>query len=236
MANGSAAAGTAAGAGAVISPWAPLGITVFRVLWFAQLGSNIGTWMQTVGAQWFLVESAAGATIIALVQTASLTPSLLFSLPAGVLSDSVDRRRLLIWGSLASAVIASGLTAVTAANALTPVLLLVFTFVLGITAALTGPAWQAIQPELVPREQIAAASGLGGITVNGARAVGPALAGVLLGRHRHGRGLRHQRVELRGRRARAHLVAQSAPERARRPRNPPGPLYAPGCATSPQRT
>ncbi|UFS59944.1 MFS transporter [Subtercola endophyticus] len=187
--NGAASNGSASGAAAAsgsripavaVSPWAPLGITVFRVLWFAQLGSNIGTWMQTVGAQWFLVESAAGATIIALVQTASLTPSLLFSLPAGVLSDSVDRRRLLIWGSLASAAVATALTALTAVNALTPVLLLAFTFVLGVTAAVTGPAWQAIQPELVPRNQIAAASGLGGITVNGARAVGPALAGVLL--------------------------------------------------------
>jgi MFS family permease len=168
------------GAAATVSPWAPLGITVFRVLWFAQLGSNIGTWMQTVGAQWFLVESAAGATIIALVQAASLTPSLLFSLPAGVLSDSVDRRKLLIWGSLASAVIATALTVFTAANDLTPTLLLVFTFLLGITAALTAPAWQAIQPELVPRNQIAAAAGLGGVTVNGARAIGPALAGVLL--------------------------------------------------------
>ncbi|MEF2975684.1 MFS transporter [Subtercola sp. YIM 133946] len=168
------------GGAAAVSAWAPLGITVFRVLWLAQLGSNIGTWMQTVGAQWFLVESAAGATVIALVQTASLTPSLLFSLPAGVLSDSVDRRRLLIWGSLASAIVATGLTVFTAANALTPLLLLTFTFVLGATSALTGPAWQAIQPELVPREQISAASGLGGVTVNGARAIGPALAGLIL--------------------------------------------------------
>jgi MFS family permease len=165
---------------AAISPWAPLAIPVFRVLWFAQLGSNIGTWMQTVGAQWFLVESAAGATIIALVQTASLAPSLLLSLPAGVLSDSLDRRKLLIWGSIASAIITVGLTILTAAHGLTPWLLLLFTFLLGGASALTGPAWQSIQPELVPRNQIAAASGLGGVTVNGARAIGPALAGIVL--------------------------------------------------------
>jgi MFS family permease len=163
-----------------ISPWAPLAIPVFRVLWFAQLGSNIGTWMQTVGAQWYLVESAAGATIIALVQTASLAPALVLSLPAGVLSDSLDRRKLLIWGSIASAVITIGLTVLTAAHGLTPWLLLLFTALLGAASALTGPAWQSIQPELVPRNQIAAASGLGGVTVNGARAVGPALAGIVL--------------------------------------------------------
>ncbi|MET0862912.1 MAG: MFS transporter [Nakamurella sp.] len=157
-----------------------MAIPVFRVLWFAQLGSNIGTWMQTVGAQWYLVDAAASATIIALVQTASLAPAMLFSLPAGVLADALDRRKLLIWGSVASAAIAAALTVVAAANELTPIVLLGFTFLLGITSTLTSPAWQAIQPELVPREQIGASSALGGVTVNGARAVGPALAGVML--------------------------------------------------------
>ncbi|WP_230672230.1 MFS transporter [Rathayibacter sp. Leaf248] len=162
------------------SAWAPLAITAFRVLWFAQLGSNIGTWMQTVGAQWFLVEAAAGAVVIALVQTASLAPSLLVALPAGVLADSLDRRRLLIWGTSASALLAAALTVVAAVGALSPWTILAFTFLLGITSTLTSPAWQAIQPELVPRDLIAASSALGGVTVNGARAVGPALAGVVL--------------------------------------------------------
>src|SRR6478735_1441182 len=89
------------------SAWAPMAVPVFRVLWFAQLGSNIGTWMQTVGAQWYLVEASAGAAVIALVQTASLAPSIVLSLPAGVLADSLDRRKLLIWGSVASAVFAT---------------------------------------------------------------------------------------------------------------------------------
>lgn len=162
------------------SAWAPLAIPAFRILWIAQLGSNIGTWMQTVGAQWYLVEAAAGATLIALVQTASLAPSLLLSLPSGVLADVLDRRRLLIWGSAASAVLAAVLTAVSAVGALTPVFVLAITFLLGVTSTLTSPAWQAIQPELVPREMIGASSALGGAAVNGARAVGPALAGVVL--------------------------------------------------------
>ena len=163
-----------------VSAWAPMAIAAFRVLWFAQLGSNIGTWMQTVGAQWYLVEGAASATIIALVQTASLAPAVLFSLPAGVLADSLDRRKLLIWGSSASAVIAAVLTVVAALNGLSSWTILAFTFLLGITSTLTSPAWQAIQPELVPRALIGASSALGGVTVNGARAVGPALAGVIL--------------------------------------------------------
>jgi MFS family permease len=162
------------------SAWAPLALPAFRMLWIAQLGSNIGTWMQTVGAQWFLVQSGAGATVIALVQTASLAPALLLSLPAGVLADIVDRRRLLLWGSLASAVLAAGLTVVAAIGALSTDTVLAITFLLGVTATLTSPAWQAIQPELVPRELIGASSALGGAAVNGARAVGPALAGVVL--------------------------------------------------------
>jgi MFS family permease len=157
-----------------------MAIPAFRALWFAQLGSNIGTWMQTVGAQWYLVDAAAGATIIALVQTAALAPAMLFSVPAGVLADSLDRRKLLIGGSAASAVIAAVLTVIAALNALTPWTILGFTFLLGITSTLSAPAWQAIQPELVPRTLIGASSALGGVTVNGARAVGPALAGVIL--------------------------------------------------------
>ncbi|MFJ6651887.1 MFS transporter [Microbacterium sp. NPDC091313] len=169
----------ATGAGST-SAWAPLALPAFRMLWLAQLGSNIGTWMQTVGAQWYLVEAGVGATLIALVQTASLAPALVLSLPAGVLADLLDRRRLLLWGSVASAMIASALTAVAIVGALSPAIVLWVTFLLGVTSTLTSPAWQAIQPELVPREQIGASSALGGAAVNGARAVGPALAGVLL--------------------------------------------------------
>ncbi|MGN7800357.1 MFS transporter [Leifsonia sp. 22587] len=164
----------------VASAWAPMAIPAFRVLWFAQLGSNIGTWMQTVGAQWYLVEVSAGAVVIALVQTASLAPAIVLSLPAGALADSLDRRKLLIAGSIASAIIATVLTVISAAGTLTPWTVLVITLLLGVTSTLTSPAWQAIQPELVPRELIAASSALGGVTVNGARAIGPALAGVVL--------------------------------------------------------
>ena len=164
----------------VVSAWAPLAGAAFRMLWLAQLGSNIGTWMQSVGAQWYLVDAAAGSLLIALVQTASLAPSLLFAVPAGVIADLFDRRRLILVFSLLSAVVAGALTVVTVLGGLSPVALLAFTFVLGSLAAFTAPAWQAIQPELVPRDQISAASGLGSVTVNGARAIGPALAGVIV--------------------------------------------------------
>ena len=78
------------------SVWAPLRIRAFRVLWFAQLGSMLGVWMQTVGAQWILVGTPDSAALVALVQVATTLPMLLLALPAGALADIVDRRRLLI--------------------------------------------------------------------------------------------------------------------------------------------
>src|SRR3954453_18326749 len=87
-------------AAAPASAWAPLRNPVFRVLWLAVLGSQVGTWMQTVGAQWLLVQEPNAATLVALVQTAGTLQVLLLALPAGVLADSLDRRRLLIWVQL----------------------------------------------------------------------------------------------------------------------------------------
>jgi predicted MFS family arabinose efflux permease len=116
------------------------------------------------------------------VQTANMTPVFLLALPAGVFADVFDRRRLLICVQLASLVAAGGLTALTVAGQVTPALLLAFTFLLGCGQTLTVPAWQALIPELVPRPQLPAASALGGISMNLARAVGPAVAGLLIAR------------------------------------------------------
>ena len=173
--DGTGSAGTSA-----TSTWAPLRIGVFRGLFIAALTSNIGTWMQTVGAQWFLVESHASPTVIALVQTASLTPTLLLALFAGALADRVDRRRLLIAVQAYGAVAAAVLAVLAVAGVLDAVSLLVLMFAVGCAAALTTPAWQAIQPELVPREQLRSAASLGGVAVDTARAVGPPIAGLLV--------------------------------------------------------
>jgi predicted MFS family arabinose efflux permease len=168
------------GAGAAESTWAPLRSGVFRGLFIAALTSNIGTWMQTVGAQWFLVERKASPTVVALVQTASLTPTLLLALFAGALADRVDRRLLLIIVQAYAAVAAAVLTALAVTGVLDAVSLLVLMFAIGCGAALTTPAWQAIQPELVPREQLRSAASLGGVAVDAARAVGPPIAGLLV--------------------------------------------------------
>ncbi len=162
------------------SAWAPLASKVFRALWIAQLVSNLGTWMQTVGAQWVLVDNPNAATLVSLVQTATTLPVMLLAVPSGVLADLVDRRRLLIAAQSTMAGFAALLAVLTATGHTTPAVLLLLLFVLGCGQALTGPAWQAIQPDLVPRNQIPAAAALGSMGMNIGRAVGPALAGALV--------------------------------------------------------
>jgi MFS family permease len=164
------------------SAWAPLRIAAYRSLWLALLASNIGTWMQTVGAQWLLVEQSGTDTLVAVVQTASTLPILLLALPSGALADNLDRRRLLIGVQSYLVGVGALLTALTIAGRMPATLLLTLTFALGAGQALTAPAWQALIPDLVPRSQLASASALGAISMNLARAVGPAVAGVLIAR------------------------------------------------------
>jgi MFS family permease len=166
----------------VRTPWAPLGLQVFRAFWIAGLVSNIGTWMQTVGAQWVLIEVPDSTTLVALVQTASTLPILLLAMPAGVLADILDRRRLLIAVQLFQAAAAAGLAILTGAGQMTPPLLLLFTFALGAGQALAAPANLALLPELVPRHLLVEASALGSAETNIARSIGPALAGAIIAR------------------------------------------------------
>jgi MFS family permease len=163
------------------SAWAPLRNRVYRHLLTAQFGSSMGTWMQSVAAQWFLVERHSSDVVVALVQTASLGPTLLFGLFAGALADLFDRRRLLIVLQTYAVLVALALAVLTYLGRLSPTALLMFTVAIGCASALTAPAWQAIQPEVVPREQITAAATLGSVSGNAARAIGPAIGGVIVG-------------------------------------------------------
>jgi MFS family permease len=163
-------------------PWAPLRDHVYRMLWIAVLVSNIGTWMQTVGAQWLLVDEPRASTLVALVQTASTLPIALLALPAGVLADSFDRRRLLIGVQCFQVAIGVVLTVLTLTGQMRPPLLLTLTFALGIGSAMMAPTYQALIPELVPRHQLPSAAALGSVSINLARAVGPAIAGVIVAR------------------------------------------------------
>jgi MFS family permease len=171
-----------AGSGSASSAWAPLRIGLFRTLWIAALVSNLGSWMQTVGAQWLLVQHSHAAILVSLVQTADALPAVLFALVAGVFADIFDRVKLLV-AVLAGMTAAGGaLTALTAVHRMPPALLLMFTFVLGTGGILVEPAYQSLVPDMVPRPQVPAASALGSISINLARAIGPAIAGLLVAR------------------------------------------------------
>jgi MFS family permease len=142
--------------------------------------SDIGTFMQTVGAAWLMVSLGAGPMYVALTQTASALPFFVFALPAGAIGDIVDRRRLILFTEFWMVAVATMLALTTIVGVMSPWLLLFLTFALSAGDAIETPTWRAILPELVNKEDLAAASALNGIEFNFARAVGPALAGAII--------------------------------------------------------
>ncbi|MEM0990511.1 MAG: MFS transporter [Pseudomonadota bacterium] len=164
----------------VSGPMAPFRHRAFAVLWIATVASNIGTWMHDVGAGWLMTELAPSPMMVAAVQAATTLPIFLFALLAGAVADIVDRRRLLIWVNVALGIAALGMTAVVHLGLMTPWILLIFTFLFGTGAAFMAPAWQAIVPKLIPRQDLPAAIALNSMGINISRAVGPALAGFLI--------------------------------------------------------
>ena len=164
------------------SAWAPLRQRAFRWLWLGVAISSIGTVMQTIGAQWLLVDAPNAAMLVGLVQAANTLPVMLLALAGGVLADSFDRRWLLFTVQTYFLIVGVLLAVLTAARQMPAGLLLAFTFALGAGVAVQQPAWGSIIPELVPRTQLRAASRLDLVNVNLSRAVGPALAGLVIAR------------------------------------------------------
>lgn len=162
------------------NPWSPLRRPVFRSIWLAAMVSNLGTWVHEVGAGWLMTSLTPSAALVALVQAAATLPMFLLALPAGVTADLVDRRKLLIVGQGWMAAVALALAATSLLDLVTPGLLLVLTAALAVGMALSAPAWQAITPELVGFAELPKAVALNSMGFNVARALGPALGGILL--------------------------------------------------------
>jgi len=160
--------------------WAPLREPLFRSLWIASVISYTGTWMQNVGAGWLMTQLTLSPLMVSLVQAASTLPVFLVILPAGALADMMDRRRFLLvtqgWMVLASGT----LGVLTLVSCVTPWVLLLFTFLLGLGAVMNDPAWQAITPEVVSPDQHASAVALNSAGYNVARAIGPAMGGLVV--------------------------------------------------------
>lgn len=153
---------------------------VFAVLWAATVLGNVGSFMRDVASSWLVTDLSASPTAVALIQTAATLPIFLLAIPAGVLSDILDRRRFLIVVQLLLASVSGTLLVLSHFGALTVDYLIALTFVGGIGAALMGPTWQSIVPELVPRENLKGAVALNSLGINIARAIGPAAGGLIL--------------------------------------------------------
>ena len=161
-------------------PFAPLANGVFRALWIASIASNIGTWMQNVGAGWLMTEINPSPLYVSLVQTATSLPVFLLGIPAGAAADLFDRRKLLVFSQAFMAFAAGVLGWLTVIGKTSPVTLLLATFALGMGSTLNNPAWQAIVPEIVTRKDLPQAISLNSVGFNLARAVGPAIGGFML--------------------------------------------------------
>jgi MFS family permease len=145
----------------------------------AQFVSNVGSWMQTVGAQELMLTLTTSATLVALIQTAAGLPVVLLAVPAGAIGDLVDRRRLLIASQSFMLVAAGVLAGLALAGLVTPWALLALVFAVGVGQTLTSPTWQTLQPELVAPEDRTQAIALGAVNQNLSRAIGPAIGGAL---------------------------------------------------------
>ena len=161
------------------SLWSPLRIPAFRGLWASSAIYFIGNAMQAMAAAWLMVELTGSSFLAALVQTAVFLPMFLLSLPSGVLADTTDRRRLILSALAVQAATVVVLALLLLAGQAGPGMLLFFTFVAGCCTALFSPAWNSTVADTVPREDMPQAITAMSIAWNTARALGPALAGVV---------------------------------------------------------
>jgi MFS family permease len=150
------------------------------MMWLAVLVSNIGTWIHDVSAAWVMAENTGSPFMVAAVQSATTLPVVLLAVLAGTLADIVDRRKYLILAQLWMVTVASTLALLAHLEMLGPWTLIALTFALGIGAAMAMPAQQATVPELVPRAMLSPAVALSSLSMNIARAVGPALGGLIV--------------------------------------------------------
>ncbi|KAI3593718.1 putative MFS-type transporter [Cupriavidus sp. U2] len=160
--------------------FAPLAQSTFAVLWVATILGNIGSFMRDVASAWLATDLSSSPAAVATIQAAATLPVFLLAIPAGVLSDILDRRRFLIVIQIALAAVSGSLAFLSWQNGLTIEILIALAFAGGIGAAMMGPTWQSIVPELVPANTLRQAVALNGLGVNIARAIGPAMGGLLL--------------------------------------------------------
>lgn len=160
-------------------PWALFRHRTYAVIWTATVVSNIGTWMYSAAAAWLMTSLSTDPMMVSLVQAASNLPIFLFALVGGAIADAVDKRRFLMIAEVAYALVAFVFAALVGLSLVTPMVLLLFAFLIGVGNALMAAPFQSIVPLLVPREDLPAAVAANSVGINISRAVGPALGGVI---------------------------------------------------------
>ena len=154
----------------------------FRLMWIGACTSSIGTWMQIVAQGWLIYRISHSAFYLSLDQFLGGIPIFLFSLIGGVVADRMERRRILLVSQYVQMASASALTILVATGLLGTYVwpILCLSFVSGLAQAFGGPAYQALIPTLVDKEDMPNAIALNSIQFNVAVVVGPALAGLAL--------------------------------------------------------
>jgi MFS family permease len=153
----------------------------FAVIWIATVVSNVGGWMYNVASGWLMTSLDSNALVVSLVQAANSLPMFLFAIPAGALADIVNQRRFLIFGESTITAVSAAFAALVWLHLITPVSLLVFSFIVTVGSAMTAPAWQSVVSQLVPKADLPGAVAANSVGINVSRAIGPALGGVVIG-------------------------------------------------------
>jgi predicted MFS family arabinose efflux permease len=162
------------------SPFSPFRHPAFAVIWTATVIANVGSWMYSAASGWLMTSLNPDPLIVSLVQVATTLPMFLVAIPAGALADILDIRKFLFVSESAYTLMSAIFAAVVWVGLATPANLLLFTFFTGVAGALTAPAWQAVVPQLVPKQDLNEAVASNGVGINVSRAVGPALGGVMV--------------------------------------------------------
>jgi MFS family permease len=152
----------------------------FAVIWTATLVSNVGGWMYSAASGWLMTSLNPDPLVVSLVQAATTLPICLFAIPAGALADIFDKRKFLIVVEILTTAVSALYAAIVGFGLATPGNLLLFVFLIGATGAMTVPAWQAVVPQLVPKQDMPPAIAANSVGVNISRALGPALGGLLI--------------------------------------------------------
>lgn len=161
-------------------PWSPLRIGLYRALWFAALGTNLGSFMHITAAGWSMALLTDSAALVGSVQTMWAVPGFLLALHAGAIADLFDRRTVVMVTHLVALVVAVSVAVLQWTDRLTPAILLGGTFLESIALTVASPAFMALTPQVVDAPRLRQALALDSMSRNIAQTVGPAIAGAVI--------------------------------------------------------